>query len=81
MIDIDVTDFDEALQQDRDGAFHRAVELHLEQALADHRAAVARGISPADFQRAAQIEAALLKATDVVRFSQNFTQSNHNPQK
>ena len=34
MINIDVTDFDEALAADRDGSFHAAVESHLAQAVA-----------------------------------------------
>ncbi|MEI6464424.1 MAG: hypothetical protein WCQ89_06845 [Verrucomicrobiota bacterium] len=75
MTNIDVPDFDEALQQDPDGSFHRAVEAHLEQALAALRAETRAGLAPLEFEQAGKIEAALLKATDVVRLSAHLSKS------
>ena len=69
MIDIDTPDLDHALSHSRDGAFHQAVQHFLESALLDVRAQLQRGLSPLDFERARRIEAAILKAGDVVRFS------------
>ncbi len=75
MINIDVTDFDEALAADRDGSFHAAVESHLVKAAAEHHALIQRGLAPAEFAEASKIEAALTKAIDVIRFSRSLHSS------
>lgn len=72
MINIDVTDFDEALAADRDGSFHAAAESHLSQAVAEQRALIQRGLAPAEFGEATKVEAALTKAIDVIRFSRSL---------
>lgn len=69
MISIDTPDFDQALAESRDGSFQRAVETYLERSLADVRSQLHLGLSPIDFEQAKSIEAAILKATDVIRFS------------
>jgi len=75
MTNIDVTDFDEALAADRDGAFHAAVERHLTQAVAEQNALIQRGLAPAEFAQASKVEAALTKAIDVIRFSRSLHNS------
>lgn len=75
MTNIDVPDFDEALQRDADGSFHQAVASHLEQALATLRAETRAGLAPLEFEQAGKIEAALLKAADVVRVSAHLSKS------
>jgi hypothetical protein len=69
MTSIDTPDLDQALRDDRDGTFHRAVETYLTDSLASLRSELHRGLSPIDFERAQKLEAALLKAGDVIRFS------------
>ncbi len=69
MTNIDTPDFDLALQNDADGSFHHAVQTHLSTSLADLRAQLQRGLSPLDFEQAKKIEAALEKASEVIRFS------------
>ena len=66
---IDTPDFDRELAECRDGSFQRAVQAFLDQSLVDIRAQLRRGLAPIEFERARQIEAAILKASDVVRFS------------
>lgn len=75
MINIDVTDFDEALAADHDGSFHSAVERHLVQAVAEQNALIQRGLAPAEFAQASKVEAALTKAIDVIRFSRSLQPS------
>ena len=75
MVNIDVTDFDEALAADRDGSFHAAVESHLAQAVAEQNALIQRGLAPAEFAQASKVEAALTKAIDVIRFSRSLHNS------
>ena len=72
MINIDVTDFDEALAADREGSFHAAVERHLTQAVAEQSALIQRGLAPAEFAQASKVQAALTKAIDVIRFSRSL---------
>ncbi|MEY4940350.1 MAG: hypothetical protein RIQ93_2085 [Verrucomicrobiota bacterium] len=72
---IDIPEFDEALANDRDGTFHRAVEAHLIQAAADLRTETLRGLSPLEFAQATQIETALEKGLQVIRFSAHLSQS------
>ncbi len=69
MPSIDTPEFDQALRDDQDGSFHRAVETYLADSLASLRTELLRGLSPIDFERAQKIEAALLKAGDVIRYS------------
>ena len=69
MINIDTPDFDAALAASPDGSFHRAVQAYLETSLVEVRAQLQRGLSPLEFTQARQVEAALLKASDVIRFS------------
>ena len=75
MRNIDIPDFDDALANDRDGSFHTAVEGHLTQALAAHQTLMQHGMAPDEFARAKQIETALSKSIDVIRFSQKLPQS------
>jgi hypothetical protein len=70
---IDTPDFDRALSEDRDGSFRRAVGAYLERSLADLRNQMRHGLSPLEFEQAGRIEAALLKASDVIRFSSQST--------
>ncbi len=69
MSHIDTPDFDQALRDDRDGSFHRAVETYLADSLASLRAELQRGLSPLEFENARKLEAALEKAAEVIRFS------------
>lgn len=69
MINIDVPEFDLALQNDASGEFHHAVQEFLSRSLDDVRRQLQRGLSPLEFERAKKIEAAIEKAADVIRFS------------
>jgi hypothetical protein len=69
MINIDTPDFDRALADSRDGSFQAAAQSFLDQSLADLRAQLQRGLSPLEFEQARAVEAAILKAGDVLRFS------------
>lgn len=66
---IDTPDFDQALASSRDGSFQRAVLAALERAHADVQAQLQRGLSPLEFEQASRVEAALVTAGHVVRFS------------
>ncbi len=79
MTSIDTPDFDRALAGDRDGSFHRAVHAYLEKSRVELRAALRLGVSPLDFERARQIETALDRADDVIRFSAQHSPSRQNP--
>ncbi len=76
MTNIDVPDFDEALHADQDGSFHRAAQDHLAEAAATLRAAIQGGLAPLDYERATKLEAALQKASEIVRFSAAFPRTN-----
>jgi hypothetical protein len=69
MIDIDTPDFDQALASSSNGSFHRAVQTYLEAALADIHRQLRGGLSPLEFEQAKKIEAAIAKASDVIRLS------------
>lgn len=69
MTTIDTPEFDTALGNDADGSFHRAVQAYLATSLEDVRGRLQRGLSPLEFEQAKAIEAAIVKAQDVIRFS------------
>ena len=69
MTTIDTPDFDQALKNDVDGSFHRAVLSYIEKELGSLRSELQRGLSPLEFERAKKVETALQKASDVIRFS------------
>ncbi len=69
MIDIDTPDFDRALEESRDGSFHRAVQGYLQNQLSEVRRQLQQGLSPLEFEQARKIETAIEKASDIVRFS------------
>ncbi len=76
MINIDVPDFDEALQADHDGSFHRAAQDHLAEAASNLGATIQGGLAPLDYERALKLKAALQKASEIVRFSATFPRPN-----
>ena len=76
MTNIDVPNFDEALQADHDGSFHRSAQDHLAEAAATLRGEIQSGLAPLDYERALKIENALQKATEIVRFSAAFPRTN-----
>lgn len=69
MIDIDTPEFDRELAHSRDGRFQEAAQGRIEAALQDLQAQLRQGLSPEDFSRARDVEAALSTASDVLRFS------------
>lgn len=69
--DIDIPDFDRALQESRDGSFQRAVAAALDRSLSDVRSQLHRGLTPLEFEQARALETALVKAHDVLRFSRH----------
>lgn len=69
MTDIHTPDFDRAIAESRDGAFQGAVQTYLAHSLDDVRRQLRQGLSPIEFEQARKIEAALLRASDVIRFS------------